>query len=98
MSNLSRRDALLLLGAPACGVPQLPGAKPVWDLQNAFREATPTRERICINGLWRWQPAERGADAPPESGWGYLRVPESWPGGSQRWTGPAVFFANPAWG
>ena len=31
--------------------------KAVWDLEAAYRETTPTRERICINGLWRWQPA-----------------------------------------
>ncbi len=41
------------------------GVKAVWDLDKAYRETTPTRERISINGLWRWQPAEhgrRGAD------------------------------------
>ena len=27
-------------------------------MAKAYRETTPTRERICINGLWRWQPAE----------------------------------------
>jgi hypothetical protein len=29
----------------------------VWDLEKAYRESTPTRERLGINGLWRWQPA-----------------------------------------
>ena len=33
------------------------GVKAVWNLDKAYRETTPTRERICINGLWRWQPA-----------------------------------------
>lgn len=58
------------------------GARAVWDLDQAFREATPTRERICINGLWRWQPAtEVTEDAPiPEGGWGHFKVPGSWPG------------------
>jgi hypothetical protein len=26
-----------------------PGVREVWDLDKAFREKTPTRERICIN-------------------------------------------------
>ena len=25
-------------------------------MSKAYRETTPTSERICINGLWRWQP------------------------------------------
>ena len=35
------------------------GVKAVWDLDKAFHETTPTRERVCLNGLWRWQPAPR---------------------------------------
>ena len=35
------------------------GVQAVWSLDGAGREATATRERICINGLWRWQPAAR---------------------------------------
>jgi len=31
----------------------------VWDPGKAFRETTATRERLCINGLWRWQPLPR---------------------------------------
>ncbi|NPV49433.1 MAG: hypothetical protein HPY69_21020, partial [Armatimonadetes bacterium] len=34
-----------------------PGVRAVWDLGKAWRETTPTRERVCLNGLWRWQPA-----------------------------------------
>ena len=30
-----------------------PGVKAVWNLNAAHREWTPTRERVCINGLWR---------------------------------------------
>src|SRR6266516_2166203 len=55
------------------------GVKAVWDLQNAYREQTPTRERVCLNGLWRWQPAGE-AGAVPESEWGYFKVPGCWPG------------------
>ena len=32
------------------------GVRAVWDVDKAYREKTPTRERICINGLWQWQP------------------------------------------
>lgn len=57
-----------------------PGVKAVWDLAKAHREATPTRERICVNGLWRWQPAPNPADRVPEGNWGYFKVPGCWPG------------------
>lgn len=49
----------LLLACTACSAAQasvdakLPeGVKAVWDLNSAYRETTPTRERICINGLY----------------------------------------------
>jgi hypothetical protein len=52
----------------------------VWNTDQAFRQTTPTRGRICLNGLWRWQPAAAN-DAPPlAAGWGYFKVPGSWPG------------------
>ena len=51
-----------------------------WDLAKAFRESTPTRERICLNGLWRWQPATASSPPVPSSSWGYFKVPGSWPG------------------
>jgi len=54
--------------------------KAVWDLNKAYRETTPTRERICINGLWRWQPADPQNDSVPADGWGYFKVPGCWPG------------------
>ncbi len=58
-----------------------PGVKAVWDLDHASREATPTRERICLNGLWRWQPAKPAApNVPPTAEWGYFKVPGCWPG------------------
>jgi hypothetical protein len=57
-----------------------PGVRAVWDAGKAYRETTPTRERVCINGLWRWQPAEKGADQVPAENWGYFKVPASWPG------------------
>jgi hypothetical protein len=57
-----------------------PGVTAVWDLGKAYRESTPTRERICINGLWRWQPAEKNAEDLPLDRWGYFKVPGNWPG------------------
>ena len=56
------------------------GVKAVWDLDKAFRERTPSRERICINGLWKWQPADNKAEKCPASNWGYFKVPGCWPG------------------
>lgn len=57
------------------------GVKAVWDLDKAHRDTTSTRDRICLNGLWRWQPAAALADGRvPEGRWGYFKVPGSWPG------------------
>ena len=56
------------------------GVAAVWDVARAYREATPTRERICINGLWRWQPAKDTTDGVPDGTWGYFKVPGCWPG------------------
>ena len=57
-----------------------PGVHAGWDIGQAFRETTPTKEKICINGLWRWQPAPGGADTVPTNLWGFFKVPGSWPG------------------
>jgi beta-galactosidase len=72
----------LAAGAAAAGEDPVlpPGVRAVWDAARAHRESTPTRERISINGLWRWQPAEPGAEPVPEKGWGYFKVPGCWPG------------------
>ena len=56
------------------------GVKAVWELDKAYRETTPTRERICINGLWRWQPALDEPEQVPRGNWGYFKVPGCWPG------------------
>ena len=53
------------------------GVRAVWDLGSAWRETTPTRERVCLNGLWRWRP---GGDDLPTGGWGWFKVPGAWPG------------------
>jgi len=56
------------------------GVKAVWDVARAYHETTPTRERICLNGLWRWQPADPGSDQIPAASWGFFKVPGCWPG------------------
>jgi len=73
---------ILPSGVGQGGVPAvLPsGVKAVWDVDRAYRERTDTRERICINGLWRWQPADEGTNAVPSGNWGYFKVPGCWPG------------------
>ena len=75
-----------------------PGVKAVWDLDNAYRETTPTRERICINGLWRWQPARDAADKAPTDGWGFFKVPGSWPGITDYMQKDSqTVYAHPSW-
>jgi hypothetical protein len=74
------------------------GVKAVWDLDKAWREKTSTRERVCLNGLWRWQPAAGGADAVPADRWGYFKVPGSWPGVTDYMQKDCqTVFAHPAW-
>src|SRR5579871_982770 len=78
--------------------PLPPGVKAVWDLAKAYRETTPTRERICINGLWRWQPARDIEDAPPDGDWGYFKVPGCWPGITDYMQKDCqTLFAHPSW-
>ncbi|MBP7051696.1 MAG: hypothetical protein KBE65_11825 [Phycisphaerae bacterium] len=56
------------------------GVQLAWDMSRAYHDTTATRERICINGLWRWQPAEANAEQVPDANWGYFKVPGCWPG------------------
>jgi hypothetical protein len=69
------------IGGQEASDPILPaGVKAVWDLGKAYRETAPTRERVSINGLWRWQPSRGTQESVPGSGWGYFKVPGPWPG------------------
>jgi beta-galactosidase len=87
---MDRREFLcaggLVLGglgmAEPKAVPLPDGVKAVWNLDKAHRDTTPTRERICLNGLWRWQPAKDVDDSAPDDGWGYFKVPGFWQGNS----------------
>jgi hypothetical protein len=77
---------MCLFGAATGAVAQAPdavlppGVRAVWTLDKAYREATSTPERICINGLWRWQAADPEAEQVPAGSWGRFKVPGSWPG------------------
>jgi beta-galactosidase len=81
---------------PAVALP--PEVKAVWDLEKAYREKTTTRERICLNGLWRWQPGKDIADTVPAEQWGYFKVPAFWPGTSNYIQEDCQkLFVHPAW-
>lgn len=56
------------------------GVNIVWDISKAYHETTASRERICINGLWRWQPVRDNKKEIPVNDWGYFKVPGNWPG------------------
>ncbi len=78
--------------------PLPPGVQAVWDLAKAYRETTPSRERICLNGLWQWQPAEAQASQPPPDHWGYFKVPGCWPGITDYLQKDCqTLFPHPAW-
>ena len=85
--------------APDEAAVRLPdGVEAVWGLDKAYRQATTTRERIWINGLWRWQPAGADADAVPAGGWGYFKVPGCWPGITDYMQKDCqTVFAHPSW-
>ena len=75
------------------------GVKVVWDLTKAHRESTPTRERICLNGLWRWQPAEASSDQVPAGSWGFFKVPGCWPGITDYMQKDSqTLYRHPLWG
>ncbi len=71
--------APLGLGAEDLTVPLPSGVRAVWDLDKAVHETTPTRERICLNGLWQWQPSESASNQVPSGNWGWFKVPGCWP-------------------
>jgi len=74
------------------------GIKAVWDMAKAYHESTSTRERICINGLWRWQPTRELTDKVPTSGWGYFKVPGPWTGiTSYIQKDCQTVYAHPSW-
>ncbi len=78
--------------------PLPPGVRAVWDLEKAYREKTPTRERVCLNGLWHWQPAQGIGDSVPAGRWGWFKVPGFWPGhASYIQEDTQTLHTHPAW-
>lgn len=78
--------------------PLPPGVKAAWDMSKAYRETTPTRQRICINGLWRWQPVKVKGDQPPTGNWGYFKVPGPWPKTTWRRSQESqLHYPHPSW-
>ncbi len=75
------------------------GVRAVWDVSKAYRETTATRERISMNGLWRWQPAKQdSADRVPAGNWGYFKVPGCWPGITDYMQKDCqTVYAHPSW-
>src|SRR5262245_47932275 len=74
------------------------GIKAVWEIDRAYQETTPTRERICLNRLWRWQPTEISAQLVPAGQWGYFKVPGCWPGITDYMQKDSQsIYAHPAW-
>jgi len=85
-------------GRAASGAVLPRGVRAVWDVSKAYRESTQTRERVCINGLWRWQPAQATAERPPTGNWGYFKVPGPWPGiTSYIQKDCQTLYAHPSW-
>src|SRR4051812_19537367 len=83
-AGLSAAFLAAALTSTAAGQPVAPlprGVRAVWDLDKArWETAGPTRDRVCLNGLWRWQPAKDLAESVPAGGWGHFKVPGFWPG------------------
>lgn len=74
------------------------GVSAVWDINKAAYETTPTRESICINGLWKWQPGTTQSDELPTDNWGYFKVPGNWPGTTNYMQKESqTLYAHPNW-
>ncbi|HKI71056.1 MAG TPA: glycoside hydrolase family 2 TIM barrel-domain containing protein, partial [Verrucomicrobiae bacterium] len=74
------------------------GVKAVWDVTKAYHETTPTRERICLNGLWRLQPADARSEWVPAGNWGFFKVPGCWPGITDYLQKDSqTLYAHPGW-
>ncbi len=85
-------------GAEPEAVAVPPEERVEWGLATAWRETTPTRERVCLNGLWRWQPAAADAASPPTNYWGWFKVPGPWPGITDYMQKDSqTMHAHPAW-
>ena len=81
-------------GEPSARLPA--GVSPVGNLPEPGANQLPGK-RVCVNGLWQWQPADEGAEKVPEQGWGYFKVPGCWPGITDYMQKDSqTLYANPA--
>lgn len=64
----------------------------------SLHEKNAARERICLNGLWRFYPAYTPEKKIPEdgAGWGWFKVPGIWPS-QDAVPGISQQFCLPAW-
>jgi hypothetical protein len=54
--------------------------------------------RVCLNGLWRWQPAGKDGEGVPAGQWGFFKVPGFWPGASSYIQEDChTLYPHPAW-
>src|SRR5262245_52009870 len=79
-SLLPNEKCVSALRAGPLNAPLPAGVKAVWDMEKASREKTPTRERVYLNGLWRWQPGATSQTTVTAGQWGFFKVPGFWPG------------------
>ncbi len=56
-------------------------ADSVWSAEDAWIIETPTRTKVCLNGLWKFYPVFKDSPEIPVagSGWGWFKVPGMWP-------------------
>src|SRR6266850_6627388 len=88
----------LRLGADQVAMNLPDGVKVVWDLSKAQHETTDTRERVSLNGLWRWQPASAKSEQVPGGSWGFFKVPGCWPGITDYLQKDSqTLYAHPSW-
>ncbi len=66
----------------------------VFSLKDAERISTRTRDKVTLNGLWQFLPVFKGTAAETVpcagSGWGWFKVPASFPELTQRAMGPGA--------
>ncbi|MDH7569454.1 MAG: hypothetical protein QHJ73_07705, partial [Armatimonadota bacterium] len=63
-------------------LPPPEGTRNLWNMETAWRQTSSTRERICLNDLWRFLPVtdEAGESVPgANQAWGWFKVPGIWP-------------------
>ena len=84
-------------GGAAIDLPLPAGADDLAATTNVWRQSSQTRETICLNGLWRFNPEfSEAPKTPPGSnrGWGWFKVPGVWPqssNGDQKFLMPPGF-------